>query len=470
MGIPSEVDVTEQEPRLLARVFSSARTLDAAAEDAIEELRERATTRLSARERFTTLVVGGLALVSALAFAAFGPWNRDLSIPVLLALLATYAAATIVEFEVGAGTAIPTELILVPMLFCLPLALVPLVVAAGLVLGTLVESTRTRAPLSRTVTPLASSWHALGPVLVFAWFGVGSPRWSDWPIYLIALAAQFAIDATSSAISDRVALGPLPPRYFDAFRWVFAIDTLLAPIGVALAMATVSAHYTFLVAMPLIALLRFFAHERRARIDHALELSAAYRGTALLLGDVIEADDAYTGSHSRDVVELAVAVGHELSLDPMARRQVEFTALLHDVGKIRIPASLIDKRGPLTPDERRTVETHTLEGERMLLGVGGVLAEIGTLVRSCHERWDGKGYPDGLLTEEIPLISRIVCACDAWNAMTTDRPYRGALTHDEAVTQLRANAGTQFDPVVVSALLRVVSAQPASPGRATVAA
>ena len=203
-------------------------------------------------------------------------------------------------------------------------------------------------------------------------------------------------------------------------------------------------------------LLRTFARERRARVDHALELSHAYRGTALLLGDVVEADDSYTGSHSRDVVSLSVAVADELGLDGRARRDTEFVALLHDVGKIRIPNEIINKPGPLTPEERALVETHTLIGEEMLDKVGGVLGKVGHLVRSCHERYDGGGYPDGLAGERIPLVARIVCCCDAYNAITTDRPYRAGRSAEEALAELQRCAGTHFDPRVVDALARVV--------------
>jgi HD-GYP domain-containing protein (c-di-GMP phosphodiesterase class II) len=103
------------------------------------------------------------------------------------------------------------------------------------------------------------------------------------------------------------------------------------------------------------------------------------------------------------------------------------------------------------------IETHTIEGERMLEKVGGLLAQVGRLVRSCHERWDGGGYPDGLAGDAIPLVARIVCACDAFNAMTTDRPYRDALPVEEALRRLTECSGTQFDPQVVDALVRVAS-------------
>jgi HD-GYP domain-containing protein (c-di-GMP phosphodiesterase class II) len=196
-----------------------------------------------------------------------------------------------------------------------------------------------------------------------------------------------------------------------------------------------------------------FARERRVRIDHELELRDAYRGTAFLLGDVVEADDEYTGIHSHDVVELTLKVADELGLSARERRDAEFAALLHDVGKVRVPNSIINKAGPLDDDERAVMVRHTIEGERLLLRVGGLLGEIGRVVRSCHERWDGKGYPDGLAGEQIPLIARIVSCCDAYNAMTSDRSYRKALAVEVAVEELRTCSGTQFDPQVVDALV-----------------
>jgi HD-GYP domain-containing protein (c-di-GMP phosphodiesterase class II) len=235
----------------------------------------------------------------------------------------------------------------------------------------------------------------------------------------------------------------------------YAVDAALAPIGLLVAFATRTHTVLVLLVLPLGILLRYFSHERRQRIDAALELSDAYRGTAFLLGDVVEADDAYTGSHSRHVVDLVLAVADELGLSPAERRDAEFVALLHDVGKIRIPAEIINKPGPLDADERALMETHTIEGENLLEQVGGLIGHVGHLVRSCHERWDGGGYPDGLAGEEIPRTARIVCACDAYSAMTTDRPYRAARPKEEALAELRRCAGTHFDPAVVDAIVRV---------------
>jgi HD-GYP domain-containing protein (c-di-GMP phosphodiesterase class II) len=168
---------------------------------------------------------------------------------------------------------------------------------------------------------------------------------------------------------------------------------------------------------------------------------------------VVEADDAYTGVHSREVVELAMSVCDQMTLSARERRDAEFVALLHDVGKVRIPKAIINKPGPLTAEEREIMERHTLEGEQLLLRVGGLLGEVGRVVRSCHERFDGSGYPDGLAGAEIPLLARIVACCDAYNAMTSDRSYRSAMSVEEAVAELRRASGTQFDPVVVDALV-----------------
>jgi putative nucleotidyltransferase with HDIG domain len=208
-----------------------------------------------------------------------------------------------------------------------------------------------------------------------------------------------------------------------------------------------------LLILPLGALMTAFARERRAGIDRLLELSSAYRGTAMVLGNVIEEDDGYTGLHSQGVVMLALAVADALGLDAPVRQRVEFGALLHDVGKIAIPKSIINKPGSLDDSEWALMKTHTVEGQRMLEQVGGLMGEVGRVVRASHERWDGRGYPDGLMGEEIPLEARIVCCADAFSAMTTDRPYSAARPVADALDELRRCAGTQFDPQVVATLV-----------------
>ena len=154
---------------------------------------------------------------------------------------------------------------------------------------------------------------------------------------------------------------------------------------------------------------------------------------------------------------LSVQVAERMELDEDTRRDAELGALLHDIGKIAVPDEIINKPGPLDDEEWAIMKTHTVEGERMLARVGGLLADVGLVVRASHERWDGGGYPDGLVGEQIPVAARIVSACDAYNAMTTDRSYRKSLGTEVAVSELRKNAGTQFDPAVVDALVAVVT-------------
>jgi putative nucleotidyltransferase with HDIG domain len=188
---------------------------------------------------------------------------------------------------------------------------------------------------------------------------------------------------------------------------------------------------------------------------------------------VLDGDDEYTAFHSRGVVQLSIAVAERIGLDARQLRNVEFGALLHDVGKIAIPKEILNKPGKLSADEWVVMKTHTEEGQRMLDRVGGVLGEVGQIVRSSHERWDGGGYPDGLAGDAIPLESSIVSACDAFNAMTTHRPYRRALELDEAINELKVNAGTQFAPHVVDALIELIDEDramvgPAAPDELTI--
>ena len=137
------------------------------------------------------------------------------------------------------------------------------------------------------------------------------------------------------------------------------------------------------------------------------------------------------------------------------------------MGKVAIPKEIINKPGKLDPHEWQVIKTHTVEGQRMLDQVGGFMSDVGRIVRSHHERWDGGGYPDGLAGEAIPIESRIISACDTWNAMTTTRSYRTAMPEAEAEAEMRRCAGGQFDPVVVDGLLAVLAEARAAERRRT---
>jgi HD-GYP domain-containing protein (c-di-GMP phosphodiesterase class II) len=184
-------------------------------------------------------------------------------------------------------------------------------------------------------------------------------------------------------------------------------------------------------------------------------LERTFFSTIEALANALEANDAYTSSHARWITDLALQVGEELALDSKALKRLELGALFHDIGKIGIPSSILAKPGPLTSEERTIVETHPLLGERILSPIEQ-LADVRHIVRCCHERVDGMGYPNGLAGDEIPIESRIIFACDAFHAMTTDRPYRRGLGVAEARRRLTEAAGSQFDERVVATLLRVL--------------
>jgi HD-GYP domain-containing protein (c-di-GMP phosphodiesterase class II) len=156
------------------------------------------------------------------------------------------------------------------------------------------------------------------------------------------------------------------------------------------------------------------------------------------------------------VVELSVSVAKRLELDLQQRTRVESAARLRNVGEVAIPKELIEKPGPLTADEWEVIRTHPVHGQVMLERAGEALREVGAIVRASHERWDGLGYPDGLSGPSIPLAARILLCCDAFDAMTNDRPYRPAMSQEAALRELVDNAGTQFDPHIVKTFISVV--------------
>jgi len=404
------------------------------------------------------LAVGVPFLAAAVALALLGHSGTPLHAGPAIALVLAYALLTRVRFHAGVGHTVPTQLAFVPMLFLLPTQLVPLLVLLGMVIGNLPDYAVGRLHPGRALMLPGDAWHAIGPAAVLLAAGATTPAWGDWPWYVLALGAQFAIDLGVYAVRARLALDIPGREQLRALVWVWVVDALLAPLGLLAAFASLAYPYAFLLVLPLAALLTLFARERNERLDQALELGGAYRGIAMLLGDLLEEADEYTGGdHTRGVVALSLEVAEEMGLDERERHNVELAALLHDIGKIVIPDTIINKPGPLSDDEWALMKTHTIEGQRMLDRVGGVLREVGMIVRASHERWDGGGYPDGLAGGRIPREATVVAAADAYNAMTTDRSYRRARSAQEAVAEMRACSGTQFSPEVVSALLRVVA-------------
>jgi HD-GYP domain-containing protein (c-di-GMP phosphodiesterase class II) len=423
----------------------------------VAEGRERRRLRLEARERIVDSVSAAAFLAAAVAIALLLPSHRDFDPVLAVGLVVSFAVVCRVRFEFGYGYVSPEQLLFVPILLLLPLPLVPLFAVAGWLLSTTPEYLRGEWHIQRTVTCIADCWFSIGPVLVLAAFAPGDPNLHHVWIYLLALAAQQASDfgwsVTRHLFLESTPVVSWVRVYISAAR----VDAVLSIIGFVVSLVAVDEPLVLVTIAPLVWLLAVFSHDRRERYSAVLELHRAYRGTVMLLVDVIESEDGYTADHSRSVVELVQAVAERMHVDANDRQELEFAALLHDVGKIAIPKEILNKPSSLSNDEFEVMKTHTIEGQFMLDRVGGVLARVGEMVRSCHERWDGRGYPDGLSGEQIPLAARIVFVCDAYNAMTTDRPYRAAMRPEDAIAELVANAGTQFDPQAVAALVDVVT-------------
>ena len=437
---------------------SVTETLDA--ERLFARGRERTVLPAQGRERTVEAGTAAAFLVTALAMAFLIPSPRDLDPVALAILVGAYVLVCRAQFDVADGYTVPTQLVLVPMLFLLPTPAVPLIVSLSWALGRGLDYATGRTSFHRAFHVFGDCWHAVGPALVLVIAGAQVFSWQEWPVYVVALLAQFAFDFVATAVRMRLIEGSSPRSELRLIVPVYTLDAALAPIGLLAAFAAIElGPAVCLLVIPLAAILAVLSREREARIEQAVELSDAYQGTAMLLGDVVEADDAYTGSHSRGVVELSLAVAERLGLDSRQRRNVEFAALLHDVGKIAVPKEIINKAGPLDEEEWKIMHRHTIEGEAMLKRVGGVLADVGRIVRSSHEHYDGSGYPDGLAEEEIPIEARIVTCCDAFSAMTTTRSYRKAMPEGAALAELRACAGTQFDPRVAEALVAISQAE-----------
>ncbi len=426
-----------------------------AEQELLADTLRRTELRMPVRERACEVLIALGFVAAAAAIWWIQPPGGFAVVPAVLCLV-VLALATRVRFDTGLGYTVATQLAFVPLLFAVPIAISAPTVVAAMLLAGLPETFSGGGRWRRLLLTPGNSWFAIGPAAVFA-LAHTAPWHAGAPLLVAALMAQFVVDVSVSALRfwvDREAGFSVQLRD----TWVYAIDAGLSGMALAVGEAIPHEPIAALAPLPMLGLLAVFARERHSRIDSLLELNSAYRGTALVLGDVVEADDGYTGEHCRSVVRVAIDVGRELGLDAERMRNLEFGALLHDVGKIAIPKQIINKPGKLDPDEWKIIETHTIEGQAMLDRIGGFMRSVGLIVRSHHERWDGNGYPDGLAGEAIPLEARIITCCDSWNAMRTDRAYRRALSHEAAVAELVSNAGAQFDPRVARATLQVVAA------------
>ena len=182
------------------------------------------------------------------------------------------------------------------------------------------------------------------------------------------------------------------------------------------------------------------------------QLEGAFTTTLGVLSGAMQAKDAYTAEHEDGVADLSIRVAARLGVNPREQQTIRYAALVHDIGKIAVPTEILNKPGPLDDDEWAVMRRHTIIGADLLARIP-FFADVHPLVRSAHEHWDGGGYPDGLAGTLIPLGARVILACDALSAMTTDRPYRPRQSLDQALRELQTCSGSQFDPAVIDALI-----------------
>ncbi|MFY9265156.1 MAG: HD-GYP domain-containing protein [Solirubrobacterales bacterium] len=316
---------------------------------------------------------------------------------------------------------------------------------------------------------------AAAVVIAIPWDDV-SPRWFIPPI-LLGLVSVSVI-----AIGDGVAVGMpflfLPAAVVMVFFWQDPVVKWTTMLPLVVLYVLVPAYWgsessltESLTTLPLLVGSSLLLGALFSRFRSATVEQARFRGTITALLTALDARDDYAAERSSAVLALVMAVAEDIGLDTKEQLHVADVALLHDIGKIGIPNEILHKPAALTDDEWAVMKRHPVIGERILAEVPGFEA-VATAVRHEHERWDGAGYPDGIRGGEIPLASRIVLACDAYHAMTLERPYRAPITDTAAREQLARYAGSQFDPTVIASLLAVleqrdrdaVTASPAAEG------
>ena len=283
-------------------------------------------------------------------------------------------------------------------------------------------------------------------LLAFMLMATGGVHSHILPIFIapaVFMAAAYGFRAGIAIAMLTAATGTLP-------LFINGWDSYYARMVVVMAVATMLCAY--IPARVRQALLNEYETRRRQQEE-------SYVATIGALAAALDAKDRYTEAHSRETAELAVNVGKRLRLHGEELRLLEYGALLHDIGKIGVPGYILQKPGPLTPEEFAIMREHPVIGERILASVP-FLAPLGPIVRAEHERWNGSGYPDGLKGEEIPIQARIIHACDSFHAMASDRAYRKALPMAEIVAEFRKETSQQFDPRVVDVMLELIEQEP----------
>jgi putative nucleotidyltransferase with HDIG domain len=413
--------------------------------------------------------VAVLALLALGVFAILVLTGEGLGDPLLLVVLAGVAAA-VDRWSIKLGPASEESISLLPTIFA-AVVLGPLpamLVAAASMLGDLVQ--RADVPLPYLRWGVYTSARALTAAVA----GVAAAAVADFMGNLVASIVVATIAASLAANTLDLALALLTlmvrgsgrPR--DALRMLTpmraASVSMYAPVIAVLAVSfeTVSAWTLPLFAVPALAAHRslvLYQEQRQLTADVVVankRLERANLSFATALVATLDARDQYTAGHSATVAIYACDIANRMGLSEKDQQLAHLCGLVHDVGKIGLPAGLLEKPGPLTLDERRQMERHPEIGESILRKVDDY-SEIAKIVRHHHERVDGNGYPDRLVGDEIPLLSRILAVADAYDAMTSDRPYRDAMPSRVARLRLAQAVESQFDTSVVAAFEAILA-------------
>ena len=410
------------------------------------------------------LIVSALGVAAGLVVAGYGVES-----PLAVLLLAGFAAVA-ERATVRLTSNLEESISLLPTLFAAVLfgPLAAMIVAAGSMIGDLKPDanahepykkwavyTSSRALIAAATSAVAASMssmsaNALGSVAIAAFAG--------------AAVAQ-TLDVLFAAITIRVRSRG---HIFDSIKTIapvgLAAVPLYAPVVVLLALTyeQLSAWTLLLFLAPALAAQRFFVlYQDQRRLSEGFgsanaRLERANLSFAAALVATLDARDRYTAGHSAAVAIYSRDIAKRMGLSVVDQQKAHLCGLVHDIGKIGLPAGLLEKPGALTLDERRQMQEHSAIGER-ILGKVEDYAEIARIVRHHHERIDGHGYPDGLTGDDIPLLSRIIAVADAYNAMTSDRPYRESMPSRVARLRLAQAVETQFDTAVVAAFEAILA-------------
>lgn len=410
-----------------------------------------------------TLGVGAVALCGGLVAAGY-----RIEHPFSVAVLAIVAVGA----ERGSIKLNPHVEVSVASLVCVFAAVVfgPLAGAVVGAVGVLADLPRRDAaqPILRWVTWTSIRFIATAVAGLTAATVSGGSAGPFWALFG-AVTAAFAVETATD-----VALGAVAPSIRGSTTFIGAIRVvtpahmasvpLHAPVVAVLAYSyeTISPWSVVLFAIPAVAAQRLLLLYRQQResaealTDANARLASANLSFATALVATLDARDRYTAGHSAAVALYARDIAARMGLSPRDQELAHLCGLVHDVGKIGLPAGLLEKPGALSLEERRQMEQHSVIGQRILQNVADY-SEIADVVRHHHERVDGNGYPDRLIGEEIPVLARIIAVADAYNAMTSDRPYRDAMPSRVARLRLAQAVESQFDTAVVAAFEAILT-------------